>query len=207
MAARCSSTDTGYVSSDVTVRYHVHDGQVTDDLIKTFDAYAAVVDAYRDRAVAFALRRRAVRDAAAVGPAPARPPHGRPPGRARAARGILRDPWKARALVDLLGYRLRLQRRRWGYTRGRRADDPASGPATPSSSPRRAAARAWSSSSRWSRAACWAGLGPVLRRPAGADRHRQRACASRDRARRGSRSVARAAARDARRGSRAASCA
>ena len=40
---------TGYVSADVTVRYHLHEGQISGDLIKMCDAHEAVVEAYRDR--------------------------------------------------------------------------------------------------------------------------------------------------------------
>jgi hypothetical protein len=38
---------TGWVSPDVTVRYHVHGDQITHDLPRTYDAYEGVVDAAR----------------------------------------------------------------------------------------------------------------------------------------------------------------
>jgi glycosyltransferase involved in cell wall biosynthesis len=108
---------TGYVSSDVTVRYHVHDGQVSGDLIKMGEAHAAVVDAYRDRpwlsrSVGAQSETRLLWDRLRLDLRMG----DRRAALARLAE-ILRDPWKARSLVPLLAYRLRLQRRRWGYTR------------------------------------------------------------------------------------------
>jgi hypothetical protein len=108
---------TGYVSSDVTVRYHVHDGQVSGDLIKMCEAHAAVVDAYRgrpwlSRSVGAQSETRLLWDRLRLDLRMG-------DRRAAVARlaEILRDPWKARSLVPLLAYRVRLQRRRWGYTR------------------------------------------------------------------------------------------
>ena len=40
---------TGYVSPAVTVRYHVHEGQVTGDAASMWSAHSAVVDGYCDR--------------------------------------------------------------------------------------------------------------------------------------------------------------
>jgi glycosyltransferase involved in cell wall biosynthesis len=108
---------TGYVSSDVTVRYHVHAGQVSGDVLKMCEAHAAVVDAYRDRpwlsrAVGAQSETRLLWD---------RLRHEMRRGRRREGLAglwqIVRDPWKARWLVDLLAYRLRLGRRRGRYTR------------------------------------------------------------------------------------------
>jgi glycosyltransferase involved in cell wall biosynthesis len=108
---------TGYVSSDITVRYHLHEGQVSGDLVKMCDAHQAVVDAYRDRpwlsrSVGAQSETRLLWDRLRLDLRT---------GHRRAAFGrlwqIARDPWKARALLPLLAYRLQLQRRRWRYTR------------------------------------------------------------------------------------------
>ena len=108
---------TGYVDPNVTVRYHQHPDQVTDDPGKTFDAYARIVEAYRERA---GLSR------AASAPAEARLLWDRlrldlRRGHRKAAmKGfwrIVRDPYKAHGLADLLGHRVMLRRGRRSYTR------------------------------------------------------------------------------------------
>ena len=156
---------TGYVGPHVTVRYHRHPGQVTEDLTKTFDAYAAIVDAYRDRA-------QLSRSAAAGSEARLlwdrlrldfRLGH-----RKAALKGlwrIVRDPSMAPGVADLLGHRFLLRRRRQSYTR--------SGAPT---------IRVWTSSAELladvrgrglgtldplQRRGFWAGLLAVLLRPAG----------------------------------------
>lgn len=156
---------TGYVSPDVTVRYHRHPGQVTEDVAKTFDAYAAIVDAYRDRA-------RLSRSASAGAEARLLWDRSRLDlrlgRRAAALKGvwrIVRDPYKAPGLIDLLGHRFLLRRRRRSYTR--------SGAPT---------IRVWTSRAELladahgrglvtvdplQRRGFWDGLLPVLRRPAG----------------------------------------
>ena len=101
----------------MTVRYHLHEGQISGDLIKMCDAHEAVVEAYRDRSwlsrsVGAQSETRLLWD---------RLRHDLRTGHRRAALGrlweIARDPLKARALPPLLAYRLQLQRRRWRYTR------------------------------------------------------------------------------------------
>jgi glycosyltransferase involved in cell wall biosynthesis len=156
---------TGYVSPVVTVRYHQHSGQVTDDLTKTFDAYAAIVDAYRGRAelsrsAGAGAEARLLWDRLRLDLRLGR--------RGAALKGlwrIVRDPYKAPGLLDLLGHRILLRRRRRSYTRS----------GAPS-------IRVWTSSAELvadargrglatldpvQRRGFWAGLFPVLRRPAG----------------------------------------
>ncbi len=156
---------TGYVGSQVTVRYHMHAGQISGDIIKMSEAYQTVVDAYRGRPW-FTRSAGARSDARLLWD---RLRHDLRTGRRAAAlRGlwqIARDPYRARALVDLLGYRFLLQRRRWSYTR--------SGAPT---------IRVWTSRAELVAAAhdrslaaveplqsqgFWAGLPAVLHRPAG----------------------------------------
>jgi glycosyltransferase involved in cell wall biosynthesis len=108
---------TGYVSPHVTVRYHRHSGQVTDDLSKTFDAYAAIVHAYRDRA-RLSRTDRAGFEARVVWD---RLRLDLRLGRRRAALEglwrLVRDPLQAPGLLDLLFHRFALRRRVRAYTR------------------------------------------------------------------------------------------
>ena len=107
----------GYVSPHVSVRYHRHPGQVTDDLTKTFDAYSAIVEAYRargglSRSDCAASEARVLWDRSRLDFRL---------GRRRAALAnlarLLRDPRMLPGLADLLGHRLALRRRRRSYTR------------------------------------------------------------------------------------------
>ena len=145
---------TGYVSPVVTVRYHLHAGQVTEDLAKTYDAYEAIVDAFGglSRSERAGVEARLQWDRLRLR------------GRTATLTGlwsIVRDPYKARSLIGLLGHRYRLRRRRLRYTR--------SGAPT---------IRVWTSSPELVAAAhgrglptlsrgFWAGLPAVLLRPAG----------------------------------------
>ena len=151
----------GYVSPVVTVRYHRHPGQVTDDVTKTFDAYAAIVEGYRARGGISRLdsagfEARVLWDRLRLDLRMGR--------RRKALSGlwrIVRDPRKAPGLLDLLGHRLMLRRRRTRVTR--------SGAPT---------IRVWTSSSKLRDDArrrelaaldqgFWSGLPDVLRHPAG----------------------------------------
>ena len=108
---------TGYVSPDVTVRYHQHAEQVTHDTAKAFDAYARIVDAYRERAT---LSRSAGAGAEARLLWDRLRLDLRLGRRAAALKGlwrIVRDPYKAPGLVDLIGHRFLVHRRRRSYTR------------------------------------------------------------------------------------------
>ena len=156
---------TGYVDPQVTVRYHQHPGQVTADPAETFDAYAGIVDAYRERvrlprAASAAAEARVLWDRLRLD---LRLGH-----RRAAMKGlwrIVRDPYKAPGLLDLLGHRFLLRRRRRSYTR-------AGAPTT----------RVWTSSAELltdagnlglavvdplRRHGFWAGLPAVLLQPAG----------------------------------------
>ena len=108
---------TGYVSPDVTVRYHVHAGQVSGDLIKMCEAYAAVIEAYRGRP--WLTRAVGARSETTLLWVRLRLDlrNGRRVPALRGLGRIARDPLKLRALADLLAYRLVLQRRRSRYTR------------------------------------------------------------------------------------------
>src|SRR6185295_9647067 len=94
-----------------------HDDQVTSDLTKTFDAYSAIVEAYRargglsrsDRAGSEA---RVLWDRARL--------DFRFGHREAALKGLgrlLRDPLKLPGLLDLVAHRFALRRRRESYTR------------------------------------------------------------------------------------------
>lgn len=108
---------TGYVSPEVTVCYHRHPDQVTDDLAKTFDAYAAIVEAYRvrgglSRTDQAGFEARVLWDRLRLDLRLGR--------RRQALQGLwrlARDPLNVPGLVDLLGHRWTLRRRRNGYTR------------------------------------------------------------------------------------------
>ena len=108
---------TGYVSPEVTVRYHQHAEQVTHDTDKAFDAYARIVDAYRERA---SLSRSAGAGAEARLLWDRLRLDLRRGRREAAMRGfwrIVRDPYKAPGLADLIGHRFLVHRRRRSYTR------------------------------------------------------------------------------------------
>jgi glycosyltransferase involved in cell wall biosynthesis len=156
---------TGYVSPHLSVRYHRHPGQVTDDLTKTFDAYSAIVEAYRargglSRSDCAGSEARVLWDRSRLD---FRLGHRRA-ALANLAR-LLRDPRMLPGLLDLLGHRLALRRRRRSYTRsGARTvrvwtGDPellaaARRSALPTLEPLRTRG-------------VLAGLGPALQRPAG----------------------------------------
>jgi glycosyltransferase involved in cell wall biosynthesis len=108
---------TGYVSPDVTVRYHLHEGQVTGDMAPMWSAHGAVVDAYRDRP--WFSRTASARSEANVMWDQLRLDlrKGDRPAALRVAFQIAGDPYKARSLMDLLAYRFMLRRRRGRYTR------------------------------------------------------------------------------------------
>ena len=156
---------TGYVSSEVTVLYHRHDGQVTGDLTKTFDAYTAIVEAYRargglSRADRAGSEARVLWDRARLD---LRLGH-----REAALKGLgrlLRDPLKLPGLLDLVGHRLALRRRRSRYTRtgARTIRVWSRDPELVAAAYRRALPELEPLPPR----GVWAGLGPVLRRPAG----------------------------------------
>jgi glycosyltransferase involved in cell wall biosynthesis len=111
----------GIVSPTVTVRYHLHAGQVSDDRRSMWDAHRSIVDAYRDRPWCTSrvrrrasavlewdqlrddLRSRDVRGAAA------------------AATSIARDPVKSLSVGRLLLARHRLRRRTTRVTRAMEA--------------------------------------------------------------------------------------
>ena len=102
---------TGYVSPQVTVRYHLHAGQVTEDLAKTYDAYAAIVDAFGRRGGLSRSERAGVE-------ARLQWDRLRLQGRSATLKGlgsIVRDPYQARSLLGLLGHRYRLRRRTRRY--------------------------------------------------------------------------------------------
>jgi len=156
---------TGYVSPRVTVRYHRHPGQVTEDLTKTFDAYAAIVDAYRERvkltrAGTAGYEARLLWDRLRLDLRL---------GRRRAALTglwrIVRDPYKAPGLADLIGHRFLLRRRGHSYTR---AGEPTIRVWTSSAELLADAhVRALATLGPLQRRSLWAGLPAVLLRPAG----------------------------------------
>jgi glycosyltransferase involved in cell wall biosynthesis len=110
---------TGYVSPAVTVRYHLHDGQVSDDREAMWDAHRAILRGYADRPwCSDAVLRRAdgvlqwdrLRDELR---------HGRRAAGARRALSVARDPHQAGAVLRLLADRARMRRRSARYAEGR----------------------------------------------------------------------------------------
>jgi glycosyltransferase involved in cell wall biosynthesis len=107
----------GYVSPAVTVRYRLHDGQVSDDRGAMWDAHRAIVAGYADRPwCTEAVRRRAdavlewdrLRDELS---------RGRRGDAARRALALARGPQQAATVLRLLAARARLRRRSSRYNR------------------------------------------------------------------------------------------
>ena len=105
----------GYVSPAVTVVYHLHEGQVSDDRGAMRDAHRGVVESYRERPwCSNAVRRRSeailqwdeLRDALS---------QGRRGSAARHAGSIARDPLKLESVARMLTSRALLRRRSRRY--------------------------------------------------------------------------------------------
>jgi glycosyltransferase involved in cell wall biosynthesis len=109
---------TGYVSPDVTVRYHLHEGQLTgDDAPMWMSAHRAVVDAYNNRP--WFSRAASARSEARVMWDQLRLDlrNGDRVAALRVARQIASDVYRTWSLIELLAYRFLLRRRRGRYTR------------------------------------------------------------------------------------------
>jgi hypothetical protein len=122
---------TGYVSPAVTVRYRLHEGQVSGDRGAMWSAHDAIVESYRDRPWCDDLTRR--RAAAVLEWDRLRDELGRGDRGAAARRALAvgRDPEQAATVLRLVAARARLRRRSGRYGRDGRpsvgvwADSPA----------------------------------------------------------------------------------